>query len=245
MVQTVTVDAHDGVLTGVDLGLLAGGSLLNSHLGDSSLDGLGHAAKLLHLLDVRPGLVCDFVGQALNVVGAGPWVDHPADVGLFLQVNLCVTRDAGRKVGRQCDGLVKGVGVQRLGVTQCGAHSLDAGAGDVVEGILLGQRPAGGLAVRAQRQRFRILRLELVDDFCPEQPRRTHLGNLHEVVHANSPEEGEPRGEGVDAHACIHACAEIFQTVRKGVGQLNVRSGTGLLHVVAGNAYGVELGHIL
>ena len=112
MVQPVAVDAHDGVLAGVNLGLLAGGRLLNSHLGDAGLDGFGHAAQFLHLLDVCPGLVGDFVRQALHVVGSGPRIDHLADVGLFLQIYLCVTRNAGRKVGRQGDGLVQGVGVQ-------------------------------------------------------------------------------------------------------------------------------------
>ena len=43
------------------------------------------------------------------------------------------------KVRRQCNGLIEGVGVQRLGVTQHSSHSLDTGTTYVVERVLLGE----------------------------------------------------------------------------------------------------------
>jgi hypothetical protein len=49
--EPVLVDADDGLLAGVDLGLAAGGGLLDAELGHAGLDGLGHAAELLDLLD--------------------------------------------------------------------------------------------------------------------------------------------------------------------------------------------------
>ena len=69
---------------------------------------------------------------------------------------------------------------------------------DVVEHVLRGERPARGLAVRAQRQRARILRLELLHQLRPEQARGAQLRHLHEEVHADRPEERQARREAVD-----------------------------------------------
>ena len=132
LLQTVFVDADDLLLAGVDAGLLAGRSLLDAHLRNAGLDGLGHTAQLLDLLDALPGFMGDLVGQRLDVVGTCPRVDLAADVGLLLNVDLRVTRNTRREVGRQGDRLVQGVGVQRLGVSQRGAHGLDGRAGHVV-----------------------------------------------------------------------------------------------------------------
>ena len=45
-----------------------------------------------------PGLVHQFVGEALHVVTAGPGIDHVGDAGFFLQVDLGVAGDARRKI---------------------------------------------------------------------------------------------------------------------------------------------------
>ena len=150
VVEAVLVDTDDGLATRVDLGLLAGSGLFDTHLRQSRLDGLGHATHGFHLLDVIPSTVGNLVGEALHIVGTRPRVDHAADVGLFLDVDLSVTGDTGAEIGRQGDGFVEGVGVQRLGVTQSGTHSLDAGTGHIVERVLLGERPTRSLRVRTQ-----------------------------------------------------------------------------------------------
>ena len=109
-------------------------------------------------LDVRPRAARQVVGEPLDVVAAAPRVDHLGGAGLLLQQQLGVAGDPGGEVGGQRERLVQGVGVQRLGVALGGGHRLDAGADDVVVDVLRGQRPARGLAVRAQRQRLRVLR---------------------------------------------------------------------------------------
>ena len=132
----------------------------------SSIRSLGMPASIalampperLDLLDMAQRLAGQIVGQPLDIVAAAPGVDRPGGAGLLLEEQLRVAGDPGREVGRQRQGLVERVGVQRLGVAVRGGHRLDAGAGDVVVHVLGGQRPAGGLAVGAQRQRFRVLR---------------------------------------------------------------------------------------
>ena len=88
-----------------------------------------------------PSLVNQLVGQGLYVVRTCPWVNLLADLSLVLDINLRVTSDTCREVGRQGDGLVEGIGMERLSMTQHSSHSLDTSTTYVIEWILLGQRP--------------------------------------------------------------------------------------------------------
>ena len=196
-------------------------------------------------MDQFPCLVHDLVGQRLHVVGAGPRVDAARDVGLLLNVDLGVAGDAGREVGRQGDRLVERVRVQALRVAERGAHRLDGRTGHVVERVLLGERPARRLRMRAQGERLGIFRVELLHDLGPEQAGGPHLGDFHEVVHADSPEERQPGRERVDAHACVHSRTQILQSVGQRVRQLDVGRRAGFLHMVARNGDRVEFRHVL
>ena len=166
-------------------------------------------------------------------------------MGFFLDDELGVTGNTRTKFGRQCNRFVQRVGVQRLGTTEHCSHRLNRGTHHVVVRILLGQAPAAGLAVGAQHQRLRIFRIELFHDAAPQQARRTHLGNFQVEVHANSPEEGQTASEGIYVHALRQGGLHILFTVGQSEGQLQRLVGTRLLHVVATDRDGVELGHVL
>ena len=164
---------------------------------------------------------------------------------LLLDEELRVAGDAGREIGRQRDRLVQRIGVQRLGAAVRGGQRLDGGARDVVEHVLGGEAPAAGLAVRAQGERLGVLGRELaLDELGPQQAGGAHLGDLHEVVHADRPEERQPRRERVDVEAGRHAGAHVLDAVGQRVGELQVRRRAGLLHVIAGDGDGVELRHL-
>ena len=242
--QAIFVAPDDGFLAGIDLGLATRGGLFDAHLGQARLDGLGHAAEFFDLLHMAPGALDEFLGEGFHVVRAAPGVDHLADAGLVLEIELGVAGDARGEVGGERNGLVESVGMQALGVPKGGGHAFDDGAGDVVVGVLFLEAPAGGLGMGAERQGLGILGTELVDGLGPEQARGPHLGHLHEVVHADGPEEGDARGEGVDVHAGLDAGAQIFESVGEGVAELDVGGGPGLLHMVAGDADAVELRHL-
>ena len=68
VVESVLVDTDDGLATGVDTRLCARSGSLDTELGQSGFDSLGHAAELFDLLDVLPCAVCDLVGERLHVV---------------------------------------------------------------------------------------------------------------------------------------------------------------------------------
>ena len=110
-----------------------------------------------------PGPPGQVVRQPLDVVAAAPRIDDAAGVRFLLEEQLRVAGDAGREVARQGQGLVQGVGVQRLGVPVDGGHRLQAGADDVAVNVLGGQAPAARLAVRPQRQALGVLRAERLD----------------------------------------------------------------------------------
>ena len=189
-------------------------------------------------------LAHELVGEPLDVVAAAPRIDDAAGAGLLLDEELRVAGDAGGEIGRQGDRLVERIGVQRLRAAVGGGQRLDGGARDVVEDVLGGEAPAAGLAVRAQRQRAGVLGRELVlDQLRPQQAGGAHLGDLHEEVHADRPEEGEPGRERVDVEAGADARAHVLDAVGQRVGELEVGRRAGLLHVIAGDGDRVELRH--
>ena len=245
VVKTVFVNTYDSLTAGVDACLSTCSSFFDTELGQTGFDSLCHAAELLDFLNVFPCPVSDFVGEGFHIVAAAPGIDSFGYLGFFLDINLGVTCDTSREVGRQSDSFVEGVGVERLCVAQSGAHSLDTGTAYVVEGILFGERPSGGLRVCTQGKRFGVLGVELLYNLGPEHTCGTHLGNFHKVVHADSPEERQTGSESVDIHACVDTCAEVFQTVGQGICQLDVAGSTCFLHVIARDGDRVELGHVL
>ena len=178
--QPVFVHPDDGLAAGINAGLAPGGGFLDAHLGQTGVDCLGHAAELFHFDQVRPRAFHEVAGQAFNVIGAAPRIDRAADAAFFLQKDLCVSRDGRRKIGRERDGLIERIGVQRLRSTEGRGHGFDAGADHVVVGILFGQAPSRGLRVRAQGQRLGILGPEIAYELSPEDARGAHLGDFHE-----------------------------------------------------------------
>ena len=241
----VLVDADHRLLARVDAGLRAGGCFLDARLRDAGLDGLGHAAHRLDLLDVRPGLLGQILRQPLDEIAAAPWVDHIGCAGFLLQEQLRVARDAGREVGGQRQRLVQRVGVQRLRAALGRRHRLDAGACDVVEHVLRGKAPAAGLRMGAQVERAFVLRVEALDELGPDHACGAHLSDFHEEVHADGPEEGEARRELVDGHAGIHTGLGIFEAVGQRIGEFQIRRRACFLHVIAGDRDRVELRHLL
>lgn len=170
--------------------------------------------------------MCDFVGKSFNIVGTSPWVNLLCNVGFLLDINLGVTRDTCREVGRKCDSLVKSVGVKRLSVSESGTHCFDTCAANVVERVLLGERPTRGLRVGTQGKRLGILGVELAYNLGPKHTCGTHLCDFHEEVHTDCPEERQAGSKRIYVHSGIHTCAEILKTVGKGVCKLDIASGT-------------------
>ena len=243
--RLVLVDADHRLLAGIDAGLGLGRGFLDAQLRYAGLDRLRHAAELLDLLDVAPGLGGEIARQPLDIIRAAPGIDDAGGAALLLQEQLGVAGDARGEVGRQRQRFVERIGVQRLGVALRRRHRFHRRAHHVVEDVLRGQRPARCLAMRAQRQRARVLRIERLQQLRPEQARGAHLGDFHEEVHADRPEERQPRREAVDVEARGNAGAEVFDAVGERIGELEVLRRAGLLHVIAGDRDRIEFRHVL
>ncbi len=241
----VFIHSDDGLCFGIDAGLSACSGFFDTHFGNTCLDGFGHTAQFFYFLNQCPGFLGQFFGQGFYIVRTRPRIHLFADIGFFLNVNLGITGNAGRKVCRQGNGFVQSIGMQRLGMSQHCCHSLNTGASHVVEGILFGKRPTGGLGVGTQSHRLGILRIKLLNNFGPKHTGCPHFGDFHKMVHANGPKERKAGSEAVDVHSGIYSGSEVFQSVGQGVGQFNIGSGTCFLHMIAGNRNGIEFGHVL
>ena len=99
--------------------------------------------------------------------------------------------------------------------------------------------------MRTEHERLRILSAEALDYLSPKHTCGTHLGDLHEVVDTDAPEEGETWRKLVHRDASIDTSAEVLDTVSDGEGDLYVGRGACLLHVVARDGDRVELRHLL
>ncbi len=122
-------------------------------------------------------------------------------MGLFLNDELRVSGNACRELSRQSNGFVKGIGVERLCATKHCSHRFDGGTHHVVVGVLLGERPARSLAVRAQHQALWVLGVKALHDAAPQQTCGAHFGDFQIEVHAHRPEERQAARKGVHIQA--------------------------------------------
>ncbi|CAB5392094.1 unnamed protein product [Rhizophagus irregularis] len=242
--ELVFVDTDDRVLALVDARGAGGTGFLDHRLGPARRDRLGHAAIGLDALDDLPRFLDQFLGQALDIIRAAERIDHLGHPGLFLQHDLRVARDPGGEIGRQRDRLVERIGVERLRPAQHRRHRLDRGADDVVIRVLLGQRNARRLAMRAQHLRALVLRAEIGHHAVPQFARGAQLGDLHEEVHADGEEERQPPGKRIEIETRRHRCFRILPPVGDREGELLQLRRARFLHVIAGDRDRIEFRHV-
>ncbi len=238
----VHVDADDLLLA-----LLQGDLVLEGRLGDlggepALLDaaeqalrhgvvpgggGLGEGLRLVvgqvgaaegeDLVEDRVGLGLDLVRQRLDVPAAAEGVGHVDHAGLLHDHLLRAQGDLGGLLAGQRERLVEGVGVQRVGAAEHGRERLDAGADDVVVGLLGGERDAGGLGVEAQPLRLLGLRaVDVADPARPDPAGGAELGDLLEEVEVAVEEEAQPRREPVDVEPTGEAELDVAEARRRG-----------------------------
>ena len=91
---------------------------------------------------------------------------------------------------------------------------------------------------------FGFFGLKPLIDLGPQHARRTHLGDLHEVVHADGPEEAQARREIVDIQTRVDSGAYVFQAVGQRVAEFDIGGRARFLHVIAADRNAVELRHV-
>ena len=79
MIQFVLVDTNDDTLALVDQRLFARGGLFDHSFWQTCFDRFRHATGFVDLLDNSSGLFDDLIGQRLNVIGSGQWIDGAAE----------------------------------------------------------------------------------------------------------------------------------------------------------------------
>ena len=177
----------------------------------------------------------EFVGEGFDGTSR-PRIDLPTGVGLQLQEQLGVARDAGAEVRGEGEGFVEGVGVEALRMTMRGGHRLDAGPDRIVHDVLGGQGPARGL--RCQAEDLGLLGEN--SDTSRSEVTGTQL--------ATSMKKFMPTPQklirGANASTSIPGPrpSDVLDAIRERVRQFDVRRRSGLLHVVLADADAVEPG---
>jgi len=90
-----------------------------------------------------------------------------------------------------------------------------------------------------------VLRAELAHRLVPEVTGRPQHGDLHEEVHADAEEEGEPGGEIVDREAAVDGRPDVLLAVGQREGRLEDRVGARFHDVVAADGDRVVARHVL
>ena len=229
----------------VDARLFVSSRRFDFELGPTRIHRFGHAAHGFHFMDDFQGFIGHVLGQLFHHVAARPRVDDTGDVRFFLNDQLRVARDAGAELCGQGNGFVKAIGVQRLGATKNSRHGFHRGSHNVVIGVLFGERPARGLAMRSEHPAFGIFRAKALHDLAPNQPGRPHLGDLQVEVHPDGPEKRQSTGKRIHIQALGHGGLHILFAVGQGEGQFQSLVGPGFLHVITRDGYRVEFGHVL
>ncbi len=141
--------------------LCARRGLLDARLGNALLNRGRHAAQRFSTSSMWLMARRRDRASAVRHRPSLPRVDDPPRAGLLLQDELRVARYARRVIGRKRQGLVEGVGVQRLCVPLRGCHRLDHGAGvDTVhlhESCAVSDQPEVWQCVRSDSERAGLL----------------------------------------------------------------------------------------
>jgi hypothetical protein len=126
------------------------------------------------------------------------------------------------------------------------ASAFVRGAHDVVLGLLVPQRAAGGLGMEPHQPRFLALgAVALAHMPRPDAARGAQLGDLFEEVEVAVPEERQPRREVVDVETAREALLDVGEAVGQRESQLLPRRRARLADVVAGDRDRVPLRHVL
>ena len=112
------------------------GRLLDFALRESGLDRFDHSAKAVDLIKVLETTVDHLLGQRLDVITASERIDRIYYAGLLRNDLLGAKGDERRLIAGQCEGLVVGVGMQRLCAAQHARQCLNGDTGDIVKRLL-------------------------------------------------------------------------------------------------------------
>jgi hypothetical protein len=242
--RLVAVDPDDGLLAAVDARLRLGRRFLDAHLRDAGFDGLGHAAKL------SISVMCSIARAARSASAARrsrtrPKGRSPVWCPIPVAGKAACCGQCGRRNPLAGERFIQRIGVQALRVALRCRHRLHAGADHVVVDVLRGQRPAGGLAMGAQRGGFGFFG---ANSCCmsfdhSSRPARSLATSMKKFMPMAQKKERRGAKLSISMPAATPAPG-VFDAVGQRVGKLQVRRRSGLLHVVAGDRDGVEFRHL-
>ena len=159
---------------------------------------------------------------------------------------LGAQRHAHGLLGGQPERLVHAVGVQGLGAAHHCCQGLQGDAHHVVLGLLGGEGRAAGLRMEAQHGGSWLLGAEaLAHQPGPQAAGGAELGNFFQKTVVRVEEEGNLPGKIIHVQPDGDGGLDVGDGVDHGKGQLLHGGGAGLADVVARDADGVPVRHLL
>src|SRR5258708_11930234 len=237
------VHADNDFLFGFNRALVLVRSFGNFLLRITVLDGPDHAAHGVETVKILESAFFHVQGELFHEVGTAQRVHGLGHAGFVSDDLLRAQGDTGSVGGGQRQGFIVGVGVQRLSTAQHRGQGLYGHAGNVVHGLLRGERDASGLSVEAHQPSALLFGAEAVfHQPVPDFARGAELGDLLEEIVVGIEEEAEPGTKVIHVQAAATSPLHVLHAVIDGECQLLQRRGTGFADVISADGNAVELG---
>ena len=179
--------------------MIAEGRFGDLPLEESLFDGRDDSTDLIDPVEVAARLLLDSVREPLDEIAPPERVDgvgHPA----FLREDLLRAQgDPSGVLGRELEGFVVGVGVERLGAAHHPGERLYRGTDHVQLRLLRRAGASRGLGVEPEPERPLPLRPEpVLHHVSPDPTRGAELRDLLKEIVVGVEKEGESRRELID-----------------------------------------------
>ena len=238
------VHPDNNLLPGFNGLLIAERGVVNLALLIAVLNRLDGSAQRVDPLDILDRLGLQFVGQGFDKIRTGQRVNGVRSPGLVGDDLLGTQRHPHRVFGRQGQGFVFGVGMQRVGPAQGRGQGLEGHADDIIVRLLGGQRRSCGLGMSAQHPRARVFgRKALLHDFGPQPPCGPELGHFLKEIIMYIEKERQPGRKPIDIEADGLRGLNIGDAVGQGKRDFLGRGRAGLTDVVAGDRNRIPVRH--
>ena len=203
---------------------------------------LVHTAALLDVEELLPCLGSDRRRQVLEVVRTRCGVNDLIEMCLFLEQQLLVTGDTLGEIRRTLVGDVERRNGDLIHACKGCRHRLGLRAEEVHIRIKNSHVETAGLgadvhlsSVAESGREDRVF--VCLDDLCPQQTACAELGNLHEIVTADTHVETDSVGCAVVRDACLGHHRHVLGTPSEGVRELLSCISAGVIEDDAVDAY--------
>src|SRR5258708_7416176 len=236
----IAVDPDQHALYAIEALLALTRALRDPTLDIALLDRFDDSAIRIDLMHYPEDSLLHFVGEVLDVMAATQRIDGPRDPALMRDDLLRAQCDLRAFFGRDLKCLIEGSSEDRLRTAHHRRHRFDRDAHDVVVRLGGGQRRAPADHAETEQAALRVGAVTLFHQARPNPPGSAKFADLFEEIGMNIEEETEAARETIEIGASTDQLIDVGQAVGHRKRHLLDRVASGVAHVRARDAYGIE-----